>query len=55
MLAAVAKAVKTFGGIDIPVNNASAISMTDTKRTPMQRYDLKDICFAPFRAALPVD
>jgi citronellol/citronellal dehydrogenase len=40
VLAAVAKAVETFGGIDILVNNASAISMTDTERTPMKRYDL---------------
>ena len=37
---AVAKAVATFGGIDILVNNASAISMTDTEHTPMKRYDL---------------
>ena len=40
MLAAVAKAVETFGGIDILVNNASAISLTDTEHTPMKRYDL---------------
>ena len=40
VLAAVAKAVATFGGIDILVNNASAISMTDTEHTPMKRYDL---------------
>ena len=38
--AAVAKAVETFGGIDILVNNASAISLTDTELTPMKRYDL---------------
>lgn len=38
--AAVAEAVKTFGGIDILVNNASAISLTDTEHTPMKRYDL---------------
>ena len=38
--AAVAQAVKTFGGIDILVNNASAISLTDTEHTPMKRYDL---------------
>ena len=37
---AVAKAVETFGGIDILVNNASAISLTDTEHTPMKRYDL---------------
>src|SRR5512133_2026048 len=39
-LAAVAKAVQAFGGIDILVNNASAISLTDTEHTPMKRYDL---------------
>ena len=38
--AAVAQAVLTFGGIDILVNNASAISLTDTEHTPMKRYDL---------------
>ena len=38
--AAVAKAVDTFGGIDILVNNASAISLTGTVATPMKRYDL---------------
>ena len=37
---AVAKAVETFGGIDILVNNASAISLTGTLETPMKRYDL---------------
>ncbi|MGH6628027.1 MAG: SDR family oxidoreductase [Burkholderiaceae bacterium] len=40
VLAAVARAVQTFGGIDILVNNASAISLTDTEATPMKRYDL---------------
>lgn len=40
VLAAVASAVATFGGIDILVNNASAISLTDTEHTPMKRYDL---------------
>jgi len=38
--AAVAKTVETFGGIDILVNNASAILLTDTVSTPMKRYDL---------------
>ncbi|MCX4246982.1 SDR family oxidoreductase [Paraliomyxa miuraensis] len=37
---AVAKAVDTFGGIDILINNASAISLTGTLVTPMKRYDL---------------
>jgi citronellol/citronellal dehydrogenase len=40
VLAAVAQAEKEFGGIDILVNNASAISLTDTEHTPMKRYDL---------------
>ena len=34
---AVQEAVKTFGGIDILVNNASAISLTGTLETPMKR------------------
>lgn len=38
--AAVAKAVETFGGIDILINNASAISLTPTEFTEMKRYDL---------------
>jgi citronellol/citronellal dehydrogenase len=38
--AAVAKTVETFGGIDILVNNASAISLTGTETTEMKRYDL---------------
>ena len=38
--AAVQKTVETFGGIDILVNNASAISLTSTLDTPMKRYDL---------------
>jgi citronellol/citronellal dehydrogenase len=37
---AVAKAVEAFGGIDILVNNASAISLTGTLPTPMRRFDL---------------
>ena len=37
---AVDKAVETFGGIDICVNNASAISLTGTLSTDMKRYDL---------------
>jgi citronellol/citronellal dehydrogenase len=38
--AAVAQAVSTFGGIDVLVNNASAISLTGTLATPMKRFDL---------------
>ncbi|KAM4051875.1 hydroxysteroid dehydrogenase-like protein 2 [Anomaloglossus baeobatrachus] len=37
---AVEKAVKTFGGIDILVNNASAISLTNTVDTSMKKVDL---------------
>ena len=40
VLDAVARTVETFGGIDILVNNASAISLTGTLETPMKRYDL---------------
>jgi len=38
--AAVETTAKTFGGIDICVNNASAISLTGTEATEMKRYDL---------------
>ncbi|KAA5606031.1 NAD(P)-dependent oxidoreductase [Roseospira marina] len=34
------QAAETFGGIDIVVNNASAISLTGTAETPMKRVDL---------------
>src|SRR2546423_11439127 len=37
---AVERAVSQFGGIDILVNNASAISLTGTLETPMKRFDL---------------
>ena len=37
---AVEEAVRVFGGIDILINNASAISLTGTTETPMKRYDL---------------
>ena len=40
VLDAVAQAVAKFGGIDICVNNASAISLTGTEATDMKRYDL---------------
>ena len=36
----VEQTVKQFGGIDIVVNNASAISLTGTQETPMKTYDL---------------
>ena len=38
--AAVKAAADKFGGIDVLVNNASAISMTGTMATPPKRYDL---------------
>jgi citronellol/citronellal dehydrogenase len=38
--AAVAETANAFGGIDILVNNASAISLTGTMATPMKRFDL---------------
>lgn len=38
--AAVDETVRTFGGIDILINNASAISLTPTLQTDMKRYDL---------------
>ena len=37
---AMAAAVERFGGIDILINNASAISLTPTAMTPMKRFDL---------------
>ncbi|NJD62661.1 MAG: NAD(P)-dependent oxidoreductase [Deltaproteobacteria bacterium] len=56
--AAAAKAEETFGGIDILVNNASAISLTGTLQTPMKRFDLMfDVnvrgTFAASQAVLP--
>ncbi|MBK8171610.1 MAG: NAD(P)-dependent oxidoreductase [Sandaracinaceae bacterium] len=55
---AVQKTIETFGGIDILVNNASAISLTDTLSTPMKRYDLMHQIntrgtFASSQACLP--
>jgi len=38
--AAVEAAVRHFGGIDVLLNNASAISLTGTLATPMKRFDL---------------
>ena len=37
---AVNKTVETFGGIDILINNASAISLTPIEQTTQKRYDL---------------
>jgi citronellol/citronellal dehydrogenase len=38
--AALEKTVETFGGLDIVVNNASAISLTNSQATEMKRFDL---------------
>lgn len=40
VVAAIAKTAETFGGIDILVNNASAISLSNTEMTDMKRFDL---------------
>lgn len=55
---AIAKTVATFGGLDIVVNNASAISLTSTTATPMKRFDLMfgvnvRATFATSQAAIP--
>ena len=56
--AAVNEAVRVFGGIDILVNNASAIMLSGTATTPMKRFDLMQGVnargtFACSRACLP--
>ena len=38
--AAVTKAADQFGGLDILINNASAINLTPTEKTPAKRFDL---------------
>ena len=38
--AAVDKAASEFGGLDILINNASAINLTPTEKTPAKRFDL---------------
>jgi len=55
---AVDKAVEHFGGIDMLLNNASAINLTGTLETPLKRFDLMfDInvrgTFAASQACLP--
>jgi len=37
---ALSKAAETFGGIDILINNASAINLSNTEKLEMKRYDL---------------
>ncbi len=56
--AAIAKTAETFGGVDILVNNASAINLTRTDQTPAKRFDLMfDVnvrgTFLTSQAALP--
>ncbi len=56
--AAVAATAERFGGIDILINNASAISLTGTRDTAMKRFDLMYSVnvrgtFACSRACLP--
>ena len=56
--AAVDQAAKEFGGIDILINNASAINLTPTLQTPAKRFDLMfDVnvrgTFLTSQAALP--
>ncbi len=55
---AVDETVKKFGGIDIVINNASAIALTPTEKTEMKRFDLMyDInvrgTFSVVQACLP--
>ncbi|KTC92925.1 MULTISPECIES: SDR family oxidoreductase [Legionella] len=55
---AIEKTIKQFGGLDILINNASAISLTDTLSTQMKRYDLMQsvnarATFACSQAAIP--
>lgn len=56
--AAIAKAVERFGGLDILVNNASAISLTNTLATDAKRFDLMNqvnvrATYLNSRAAIP--
>jgi len=56
--AAVRQTIDRFGGIDLLVNNASAIRLSDTRNTPMRSFDLMHEVntrgtFACARACLP--
>ena len=56
--AAISKTAEQFGGIDVLVNNASAINLTRTDQTPAKRFDLMfDVnvrgTFLTSQAALP--
>lgn len=55
---AIEMTVSEFGKLDVLINNASAISLTDTVSTPMKRYDLMQAVntratFACSQAAIP--
>jgi citronellol/citronellal dehydrogenase len=56
--AAIERTLATFGGLDVVVNNASAISLTSTLDTSMKKFDLMfgvnvRATFATSRAAIP--
>ncbi len=56
--AAIAKAAETFGGIDVLINNAGAISLTGVEATSLKQYDLIQTInhratFIAAQAALP--
>lgn len=55
---AIAQTAQTFGGLDILINNASAINISSTVTTPMRRFDLMfgvnvRATFACSQAAIP--
>jgi len=55
---AMEQTIKQFGTLDVLINNASAISLTDTQHTAMKRYDLMQevnarATFACSQAAIP--
>lgn len=55
---AVEQAVQTFGGIDILINNASAIQLVPTMKTPLKKFDLMHAVnvrgtFAMVQACIP--
>lgn len=58
IFSAMEKTISEFGQLDVLINNASAISLTDTVSTPMKRYDLMQAVntratFACAQAAIP--